>query len=95
MNLQTISTLAEIESIPFDSHNFEAAIDKAREHSRQEANKSDNEIISDYSLNLLESEKVPKTDDSPKYDYTYSDKGYQFPVIKCKLLGMVMNGNLF
>ena len=94
LNSEVICKLAEIESIPFDLNAFKDALERAKQRSRDEFEKSDNEIISDYSINLLESEDIPKTDDSLKYDYTYDDKGYHFPIVKSKLLGMVMNGNI-
>ncbi|XP_016840617.1 alanine--tRNA ligase, mitochondrial [Nasonia vitripennis] len=94
LNSETICKLAEIESIPFDLKTFKEAIEKARERSRHKADKLNDEIISEYSLNLLESGNVPKTDDLLKYDYTITEKGYQFPVVKCKIVGMIMNGNL-
>lgn len=95
MNTETISQLAKIESVPFDFKNFEDALNKAKEKSRYEADKPDDEVISNYSLQLLESRNVPKTDDSLKYNFKYTSKGYDFPILKCKLLGMVLNGNSF
>lgn len=74
--------------------NFKEAVEKARENSRHEADKLDDEIISNYSLNLLESTNVPKTDDSLKYDYSWDKNGYKFPKVKCKVVGMVLNGNI-
>jgi alanyl-tRNA synthetase len=95
LNMETIHQLSEIESIEFDLNDFKEILEKVQVQSRNEANKQDSEIISDYSLNLLESANVPKTDDLPKYNYTYDNERYKFETLKCKLLGIVINGNFF
>ena len=92
LDLETIIKLAEIESISFNPNSFKEALDKAREHSRQAKSISDKEVISEYSLKLLELGNTAKTDDSFKYDYFYDEKGYHFPIIKSKLMGMLLNG---
>lgn len=74
-------------------NDFKDALSKAKERSRHGTGRLDTDIISDYALNLLESAHVEKTDDSFKYDYTYSNNRYVFPVLKCKILGMVVDGN--
>ncbi|KAL7297401.1 hypothetical protein TKK_0009782 [Trichogramma kaykai] len=94
LNVETISKLAEIESIPFDPNNFKMALENAKKQSRLDTHKTDDEIISEYSLDLLESGNISKTDDSFKYDYSYNGKEYQFPIIKSKLMGIIINGNL-
>ncbi|XP_023245739.1 alanine--tRNA ligase, mitochondrial isoform X2 [Copidosoma floridanum] len=94
LDSEIISKLAEVESIQFDARAFKEAIERAKKRSRLEANKVNEDFVSIDTLNQLESGNVPKTDDSYKYEYTYSDKGYNFPIVKCKLLGMIRNGNL-
>ncbi|KAJ8673583.1 hypothetical protein QAD02_004845 [Eretmocerus hayati] len=94
LNSETICKLAEIESIPFDFEVFKKAVDEARQRSRHLVDQSDGDIVSNYSLDLLESGGVTKTDDSFKYDYVYKDGAFHFPKVECKLMGIILNGKL-
>ncbi|XP_043471771.1 alanine--tRNA ligase, mitochondrial-like, partial [Leptopilina heterotoma] len=95
LNVKIISKLAEVESLKFNVSDFEEELNKvkARSKARTEG-KKDMETISDLSLNLFEKSKVPKTDDSYKYNYIPEKKGYSFPTVKSKLLGFIINGKL-
>lgn len=90
----TISELAKMESLAFDKNEFNNELNNARQRSKRNFSKTDTEIISQESLQLLEKNKIPTTDDSMKYIYTVKDKASQFPAVNCKLLGMIVNGNL-
>lgn len=89
---ETISELAGVNSLLFDKNDFYSELDNARQRSKNNFSKPDKEIISQESLYILEKNQVPKTNDSLKYDYTVDDKTYTFPSVKCKLLGMTVDG---
>ncbi|XP_046617355.1 alanine--tRNA ligase, mitochondrial isoform X1 [Neodiprion virginianus] len=90
----TISELAKVESLSFDKNEFNNELNNARQRSKMNFGKVDEEIVSQESLQLLEKNNVPTTDDSAKYSYTVTDRVYYFPPVNCKLLGMIVGGKL-
>lgn len=93
LSTTTISELAKIESLKFEMSAFEENLKKTKERSRAKTEeKLYKEPVSELSLDLLERFKVPRTDDSLKYDYSFNHKEYFFPPIRSKLLGLIING---
>lgn len=92
LSIDVISQLAKIESLEFNPKSFHDEMKKVKEKSRLGSEKTDEEVLSEYSLNILESLKIPKTDDSFKYDYFFKDNQYHFPPLPSTLLGIVVNG---
>ncbi|XP_012266707.2 alanine--tRNA ligase, mitochondrial [Athalia rosae] len=90
----TISELAKIESLCFDKIEFNKELENARQRSKLNFSQTNEVIISQESLQLLEKNRIPKTDDTPKYKYTVTDKVYHFPPVICKILGMIIDGRL-
>ncbi|XP_012275682.1 alanine--tRNA ligase, mitochondrial isoform X2 [Orussus abietinus] len=94
LSVHTIAELAKVESLSFDESTFYAALDDVRQHSRFKIGNMKKEIITQSSLTLLEQNNTPKTDDSPKYEYTYTVDKYCFSNIKSKLVAVIINGNV-
>lgn len=96
LNVDTISELAKIEKLKFDISDFEKSLNmiKARSKARTEG-KLNKESITELSLDLLEKLKIPKTDDSLKYNCIPKGERYSFPIVKSKLLALIIKGNLF
>ena len=93
LNLEVITKLAEIESLIFNPEDFHEEFKRIKLMSKLKSSKMQHDnFITEYSLNYLESKKIPKTDDSYKYIYTYKDNTYNFPIIDSTLLGVVVNG---
>ncbi|GAB1868191.1 alanine--tRNA ligase [Camponotus japonicus] len=92
LNSETIAELAEIESLHFDEIDFEKQLDNRRYQSRIGLDKYS--ILTKESLEILEKDHVPKTNDSFKYNYTYNGNNYEFPALSSKLIGIIINGEL-
>ncbi|XP_072755160.1 alanine--tRNA ligase, mitochondrial [Anoplolepis gracilipes] len=92
LNSETITELAQIESLHFDEVDFEKQLDNRRYQSRIGLDKCS--ILTKESLGILEENHVPKTDDSFKYNYTYNGSNYEFPALNSKLIGIIINGEL-
>lgn len=92
LNSETIAELAEIESLHFDEIDFEKQLDNRRYQSRIGLDKYS--ILTKESLEILEKDHVPKTNDSFKYNYTYNGNNYEFPALSSKLIGIIINGNI-
>ncbi|EFN88295.1 Alanyl-tRNA synthetase, cytoplasmic [Harpegnathos saltator] len=93
LNLETITELAQIESLHFDEAGFQKQLDISRYQSRIGFNKN-NIVFTEKSLRILEKNHMPKTDDSFKYNYTYDGNDYKFPMLNSKLIGIIINGQL-
>lgn len=92
LNSETIAELAEIESLHFDETDFEKQLDNRRYQSR--IGLDTYSILTKESLEILEKNHVPKTNDSFKYNYTYNGNNYEFPTLNSKLIGIIINGNI-
>lgn len=92
LNKDTISELAQVESLMFDREAFDRKLEQIQYTSRLERATNRLKIINEDSLMLLE-KKVPKTDDSSKYHYKFVNDSYEFPEVRGKLVGLVVNGN--
>lgn len=92
LNSETIAELAEIESLHFDEIDFEKQLDNHRYQSKIGFDKYS--IFTKESLEILEKDHVPKTNDSFKYNYTYNGNNYEFPALNSKLIGIIINGNI-
>ena len=88
----TIAELAEIESLSFDKNDFDRTFEEARRKSKAASGQASWDLISRTSLDFLEQNGVPKTDDSYKYRYRFEENGYEFLPVNAKLLGFVVNG---
>lgn len=93
LNSETITELAQIESLHFDEIDFKKQLDIRRHQSKIGLNKY-NPMFSEESLKILKENHVPKTDDSFKYNYTYDGSNYEFSALNSKLIGIVINGNV-
>lgn len=93
LNSETIMELAQIESLYFDEADFKKQLDYHKYLSKMGLHKH-NAIITKESVRLLEENRVPKTDDSFKYNYTYDGNNYKFPTLNSKLIGIIINGNV-
>ncbi|XP_011878135.1 PREDICTED: alanine--tRNA ligase, mitochondrial [Vollenhovia emeryi] len=93
LNSETIAELAQIESLHFDEVDFEEQLNIRRYQSRLGLDKH-SAVITKESLGILEENRVPKTDDSFKYSYTYDGNTYEFPALSSKLIGFILNGEL-
>lgn len=92
LNSETIAELAQIESLYFDEADFEKQLDNRRYQSRIGLDKRT--VLTKESSRMLEENRVPKTNDSFKYNYTYDRNSYEFPTLNSKLIGISINGNV-
>lgn len=88
---ETISELAKIERLSFDKNDFYEELNSVKQRSKS-SHDNGGDIISQESIWTLETNKIPTTDDTVKYDYAAIDNNYQFKTVNCKLLGMIVNG---
>lgn len=51
-------------------------------------------LASDSFTGLLHSNKVPQTNDVAKYDYSPNVRGYDFPPVSAKVVGIFVDGRL-
>lgn len=93
LNSETIAELAQIESLHFDEADFKKQLDN-RKYQSKVGLYSNNAVLTKESLKILEENRVPKTDDSFKYNYTYDGSDYKFPTFNSKLIGLIINGNV-
>ncbi|KOX74438.1 Alanine--tRNA ligase, mitochondrial [Melipona quadrifasciata] len=93
LSVETITELAEIESLYFDKKVFQKELEDLKNRSRIGLEKSDITAMKK-SLEILEKNNVPKTDDSFKYKYTVNGNNYEFPKIESKILALIINGNI-
>lgn len=91
LNIETIKELAEIECLYFDEEAFYEELENLKNQSRIGLEKSDLIDIKK-SLEILEKNYVPKTDDSFKYKYVLNGNSYEFPKIESKILALIING---
>ncbi|XP_031846952.1 alanine--tRNA ligase, mitochondrial isoform X3 [Nomia melanderi] len=90
---ETVAELADIESLHFDKKDFQNHLQNVKYQSKYGLHKSNNIIIQKF-VKLLQQNCVPKTDDTFKYEYVWVGNNYQFPTIKSKIIGMIVNDNL-
>lgn len=93
LSVETITELAEVESLYFDKKVFQEELEDLKNRSRIGLEKSDITAMKK-SLEILEKNNVPKTDDSFKYKYTLNGNNYEFPKIESKILALIINGNI-
>ncbi|KAK9309871.1 hypothetical protein QLX08_000669 [Tetragonisca angustula] len=93
LSVETITELAEIESLYFDKKVFQKELEDLKNRSRIGLEKSDITAMKK-SLEILEKNNVPKTDDSFKYKYTVNGNNYEFPKIESKILALIINDNI-
>ncbi|XP_014470633.1 PREDICTED: alanine--tRNA ligase, mitochondrial isoform X2 [Dinoponera quadriceps] len=93
LNSETITELAQIESLHFDEVDFKNQLDIRRYQSKIGFNKY-NAIFTEDNLKILEENHVPKTDDSFKYNYMHNGSNYEFSALNSKLIGIIINGKL-
>ncbi|XP_029041186.1 alanine--tRNA ligase, mitochondrial [Osmia bicornis bicornis] len=93
LSVETISELAEVESLNFDSLAFQNELEKLRNQSRIGLVKS-SEVMLRKSLETLQKNHVLKTDDSFKYKYIHDGDNYQFPTIDSKIVALIINDNI-
>ncbi|KAG6801622.1 alanine--tRNA ligase, mitochondrial [Apis mellifera caucasica] len=93
LNIETIKELAEIECLYFDEEAFYEELENLKNQSRIGLEKSDLIDIKK-SLEILEKNYVPKTDDSFKYKYVLNGNSYEFPKIESKILALIINDNI-
>lgn len=91
LSVETITELAEIESLYFDKKVFQKELEDLKNRSRIGLEKSDITAMKK-SLEILEKNNIPKTDDSFKYKYTVNGNNYEFPKIESKILALIING---
>ncbi|XP_076161952.1 alanine--tRNA ligase, mitochondrial isoform X2 [Ptiloglossa arizonensis] len=93
LTVETIIKLAEIESLYFDEKAFQDKLENIKYRSRIGLMK-DSEIVIKKVVEILEKNRIPKTDDIFKYKYTFDGNNFQFPKIESKIIGLIINGNL-
>ncbi|XP_047349283.1 alanine--tRNA ligase, mitochondrial isoform X1 [Vespa velutina] len=92
LSIETIIELATVESLQVDKEDFEKEMDKARLKSKVGIIKTNQNI--EKSLTLLTENNIPQTDDSFKYIYEYKNGNYEFPKLRSKVIGLLINGNI-
>lgn len=90
LSIETIIELATVESLQVDKEDFEKEMDKARLKSKVGIIKTNQNIQK--SLTLLTENNIPRTDDSFKYIYEYKNDNYEFPKLRSKVIGLLING---
>lgn len=90
LNIETIIELATVESLQVDKEDFEKEMNKARLKSKVGIIKTNQNIQK--SLTLLTENDIPQTDDSFKYIYEYKNDNYEFPKLRSKVIGLLING---
>lgn len=88
----TIAELAAIEMLSFDKNDFAKSLEDAKLKSKLGSSQLRKDLISQTTLDFLEKNGVPKTDDSHKYLYTYNEGSFKFSPVNAKILGFVVNG---
>lgn len=89
LDVDTISELAQIESLHFNEHDFQVELNNAKYRSKL----GYNHFAYQNAMDILQKNNVPKTDDSLKYEYIF-DKRYIFPTVKSKILGILVNDQI-
>ncbi|OAD57518.1 Alanine--tRNA ligase, mitochondrial [Eufriesea mexicana] len=93
LSIETIHELAKIESLYFDEIALQKELKNLQNRSRIGLETNDLTVIKK-SLQTLEKNNVPKTDDSFKYKYVLNGNNYEFPKTKSKILALIINGNI-
>lgn len=88
---ETVAELADIESLHFVKEDFQNQLQNVKYQSKHGLQKSNNIVIQKF-VKLLQQNYVPKTDDTFKYEYILVGNNYQFPTIKSKIIGIIING---
>lgn len=95
LDLETISDLAKIEGLGLDEAEYYRLLDDHKMNSRLGiVGQGGGQFISDVTLEKLKS-RVASTDDSSKYNYSFVDNRYQFPVLETKIAGILVDGEEF
>ncbi|KAK2585147.1 hypothetical protein KPH14_008653 [Odynerus spinipes] len=92
LSIDTITELAAVESLQVSRDDFEKEMNNARQKSKIGILKNYN--IIEKSLKLFTENHVPQTDDSFKYIYESNNGIYEFPKLKSKIVGLIVNGNI-
>nr|XP_033324410.1 alanine--tRNA ligase, mitochondrial [Megalopta genalis] len=93
LNAETITELAEIESLQFDKEIFQNELQNVKYQSKMGVDKSTDIVLKRF-INLLEKNDVAETDDTFKYEYVFVGNNYEFPPIESKIVAIIVNDNL-
>ncbi|KAK0179803.1 hypothetical protein PV327_005520 [Microctonus hyperodae] len=94
LDLEAIEELAQIEGLTVDKVGFNKCLEAAQVRSRVGITRLGKDVDTELIINYLKNNNVPKTNDSYKYNYEYDGVKYRLPLLKCKLLEVLINDNL-
>ncbi|XP_033303126.1 alanine--tRNA ligase, mitochondrial isoform X1 [Bombus bifarius] len=92
LSVEIITKLANIESLYFDKVAFQKELECLKNRSRIGLEKSSITNIKK-SLEILEENCIPKTDDSFKYKCVLNGNSYEFPKVESKIMALIINDN--
>ncbi|XP_026673811.1 alanine--tRNA ligase, mitochondrial isoform X3 [Ceratina calcarata] len=90
LRVETINELAKIESLDFDEAAFQEELESLKSRSRVGLEKISVTVFKK-SLEVLEENHMPRTDDSFKYKFVFNGYNYKFPKIESKVLALILN----
>ncbi|XP_053987093.1 alanine--tRNA ligase, mitochondrial isoform X1 [Hylaeus volcanicus] len=93
LSVETITELAQIESLHFEENSFQNILENRRCESRMGLEKNNGMAIK-AAVELLKKNSKPKTNDTFKYEYVFDGNNFQFPTIESKIVGLIVNGSL-
>ncbi|KAK0172011.1 hypothetical protein PV328_005388 [Microctonus aethiopoides] len=93
LDLEAIEELAQTEGLAVDKFGFNKCLKTAQTRSRIGITRLGKDDDTELFINYLKNNNVPKTNDSYKYNYDYDGVKYRLPLLKCKLLEVLIDGD--